>query len=88
MSSELREELKQLIVETINLEDVNPAEIGDDEPLFGSGLDLDSIDALELVLQLEKRYGVKIKSSEASREALRSINTLAAFIESARAEKA
>ena len=88
MSSELREELKQLIVETINLEDVNPAEIGDDEPLFGSGLDLDSIDALELVLQLEKRYGVKIKSSEASREALRSINTLAEFIESARAEKA
>lgn len=86
MSCALKEELKQLIVETINLEDVNPSDIGDDEHLFGSGLDLDSIDALELVLQLEKRYGVKIKSSEASREALRSINTLAEFIETARTE--
>lgn len=86
MSRALREELKQLIVDAVNLEDVDPVDIGDDDPLFGAGLDLDSIDALELVLQLEKRYGVKIQSSEASREALRSINTLAAFIESARAE--
>lgn len=87
MGSELKKELKHLVVEAVNLEDVDPASIADDEPLFGSGLDLDSIDALELVLEVEKRYKVKIQSSEASREALRTIDTLAAFIESAQANR-
>ena len=80
MSNELKSELKKLIVETLNLEDVSPEEIGDDEPLFGSGLELDSIDGLELVLQLEKNYGIKIGSSEASRDALQSISVLADYI--------
>jgi len=80
MSNDLKLELKNLIIETLNLEDVTPEDIGDDEPLFGSGLELDSIDGLELVLQLEKTYGVKIGSSEASREALKSINVLAEYI--------
>lgn len=81
MSESLKTELKRLIVETLNLSDVDPASIADDEPLFGTGLGLDSIDALELVLSLEKKYGVKITSSEQSRRALASVNTLAGFIE-------
>ena len=81
MSQSLKTELKQMIVETLNLHDVDPASIKDDEPLFESGLGLDSIDALELVLSLEKRHGVKISSSEESRKALATIDTLAAFIE-------
>lgn len=84
MSDDLKRELKALIVETLNLEDVDPGDIKDDEPIFGSCLDLDSIDGLELVLQLEKTYGVKIGSSEASRNALKSINVLADFIQKER----
>lgn len=81
MPDDLKAELKRLIVETLNLEDVRPEDIDDDAPLFGSGLDLDSIDGLELVLQLEKTYGIKIGSSEASREALKSVNILAEYIQ-------
>lgn len=80
MSNDLKSELKKLIVETLNLEDVSPEEIADDEPLFGSGLELDSIDGLELVLQLEKHYDIKIGSSEASRDALQSVSVLADYI--------
>ena len=80
MSNDLNLELKNLVISTLNLEGVAPEDIGDDEPLFGSGLDLDSIDGLELVLNLEKTYGIKIGSSEASRDALKSINVLADYI--------
>ena len=80
MSSDLNLELKNLIIETLNLEDVSPGDIGDDDPLFGTGLELDSIDGLELVLKLEKTYGIKIGSSEASQQALKSVNVLAEFI--------
>lgn len=82
MPDDLKQDLKELIIETLNLEDVKPEDMGDDEPIFGSKLDLDSIDGLELVLQLEKSYGIKIGSSEASRSALKSINVLADYIES------
>lgn len=71
-----------MIVETLNLDDVEPSDIGDSEPLFGSGLELDSIDALELVVSLEKRFGIKIGSSEESKAALESVDTLADLIES------
>lgn len=80
MSDSLKTELKTLIVETLNLNDVDPTSIEDDQPLFEEGLGLDSIDALELVLKLEKRYGIKITNSEQSRHALASVNTLASFI--------
>lgn len=70
-----------MVVEVLNLEDISPDEIEDDAALFGSGLDLDSIDGLELVLQLEKTYGIKIGSSEESRRALQSIRILAEYIE-------
>jgi acyl carrier protein len=87
MSDPLKTKLKQLIVTTLKLEDVKPEELSDDEPLIGSGLNLDSIDALELVVTLEKEFGIKIKSSEESREALGSVAHLAEFIR-ARADPA
>ena len=81
MPTPLTLRLKTLIVETLKLDDVRPEEIPDDEPLFGSPrFGLDSIDALELVLAIEKEFGVKIGSSEESRRALGSVNTLAAYL--------
>ncbi|QYM79614.1 acyl carrier protein [Horticoccus luteus] len=74
--------LKELIVTRLKLEDVRPEDLADDEPLIGSGLNLDSIDALELVVTLEKEFGIKISSSEESRAALASIAHLAEFIRS------
>ena len=78
---ELKENLKAAIIEALNLEDVSTTDIDDDEPLFGDGLGLDSIDALELIVLLEKNYGLKIENPEDGREVFQSINTIAAFIE-------
>ncbi|OIO69715.1 MAG: acyl carrier protein [Zetaproteobacteria bacterium CG1_02_55_237] len=58
------DELRELIINELNLEDVSPEDIKDDEPLFGGGLGLDSIDALELAIVVERKYGVKIKSGD------------------------
>jgi acyl carrier protein len=80
MPDPLTARLKQLIVETLRLEDVSPADIPDNEPLVCGGLSLDSIDALELVVTLEREFGIKIASSEEAREALKSVEALAAFI--------
>lgn len=81
MSDPLNARLKTLIVETLKLDDVNPADIPDDEPLFGSPrFGLDSIDALELVVKLEKEFGIKISSSEESKQALASVGALTGFI--------
>ena len=81
MPDPLHARLKCLIVETLKLDDVRPDDIPDDEPLFGSSrFGLDSIDALELVLRLEKEFGLKIGSSEESRRALASVAQLAAYI--------
>jgi acyl carrier protein len=80
MPDPLNARLKTMIVQTLRLEDVDPASIKDDEPLIGSGLSIDSIDALELVVALEKEFGIKIKSSEEARAALSSVRGLAAFI--------
>ena len=86
MPDPLSTRLKTLIVETLKLDDVRPEEIPDDEPLFGSPrFGLDSIDALELVVTLEKEFDVKIGSSEESRRALASVNALAAYIRARRA---
>lgn len=73
--------LKQVLVEELNLEDITPDEIEDDEALFGEGLGLDSLDAVELVVVVQKHFGVEIKDMEEGRPALQSINTLARFIE-------
>lgn len=72
--------LKQLIVETLRLEDVTPSDIADSEPLVGGGLSLDSIDALELVVRLEKEFGIKIASSEEARSAMANVASLAAYV--------
>jgi acyl carrier protein len=82
MSDPLRAQLKQLIVQTLKLDDLRPEDISDDEPLIGSGINLDSIDALELVVSLEKQFGIKITSSEESRTALASVAHLADFVRS------
>jgi len=81
--SELHQELKAFIIETMNLEDITPAEIDTETPLFAEeGLGLDSIDALELVLGLKKKYGITIEANdEASRRHLRSVATLAKLIQ-------
>lgn len=84
--NELRQELKAFIIETMNLEDVTPADIGDDTPLFAdNGLGLDSIDALELVLALKKKYGIVIEANdEASRQHLRSVSALSMLVSAQR----
>ena len=82
--NELHRELKSFLIETMNLEDITADEIGDDMPLFSpEGLGLDSIDALELVLALKKKYGIVIEAGdESARQHLRSVATLAALIAS------
>jgi len=77
--TELKQTIKRLIVERLKLE-MEPSEISDSDPLFGEGLGLDSIDALELVLGLEQEFGVKIEDEEVGAEALSSVDTLAAFV--------
>ena len=77
------EQIKQVIIEVLKLEDITPADIDDDAPLFGDGLGLDSIDALELGVALQKRYGVTLSDdSEATRRHFSSVRTLAALIAS------
>jgi len=77
---ELNKKLKEMIIEELQIEDITPDEIDDDAPLFGDGLGLDSLDAVELVVQLQVYFGVEIKNIEEGRPALQSINTLAEFI--------
>jgi acyl carrier protein len=73
--------IKRLIVDSLNLEGVRPEMIEDEAPLFGEGLGLDSVDALELVVALEKEFGIRIKSQEIGREVFSSVSTLSQFIE-------
>jgi len=85
MAEDLVLELKKLIVNTLKLEDIAPEDIEDDAPLFGDGLGLDSIDALELVVALEKIYNVFIPDSEVGKKVFRSVNALAEFVKTHRA---
>lgn len=77
---ELKEELKRKIIEVLNLEDVTIEDINDDDSLFGDGLGLDSIDALELIVLLDKGYGIKLSDPKQGKAIFESINTMADFI--------
>ena len=72
--------LKQEIIEVLNLEDVKPEDIDNDAPLFGEGLGLDSIDALELIVLMEKNYGIKLQDPAKGKEIFKSINVMADYI--------
>lgn len=77
---DLKQKLKEILIEELQIEDITPDEIDDDAPLFGEGLGLDSLDAVELVVQLQVHFGVEIKNIEEGKPALQSINTLAQFV--------
>jgi len=82
--SDTKGEIKNIIVEALNLEGMTADAIGDSDLLFDEGLGLDSVDALELVVSLEKAYGVKIESDDATRESFKSVETLAALVDQLR----
>lgn len=77
---QLIEQLKKEIIEVLNLEDVTPADIDSNAPLFGDGLGLDSIDALELIVLMEKNYGIKLQDANQGRDIFKSIQTMAEYI--------
>ncbi|MBO4743931.1 MAG: acyl carrier protein [Bacteroidales bacterium] len=78
---ELILELKNEIIETLNLEDMQPEDIDTDAPLFGEGLGLDSIDALELIVLMEKKYGIKLRDASKGKEIFKSVRVMADYIE-------
>ena len=78
--SDLKQRVKEMIIERLKLEGMTPAEIDDQAPLFGEGLGLDSIDALELVLGIEQTFGVKIEDEAAGMQAFKSVDALTAYI--------
>ena len=77
----LKKELKEQIIERLNLEDVSVTDITDDTPLFGDGLGLDSIDALELIVLMESDYGIELSNPEEGKDIFYTINSMAAYIE-------
>jgi len=80
-TTQLKQQLKKQIVEFLNLLSVNPEDIKDDEPLFGEGLGLDSIDSIELIVLLSREYGIVIEDPKQGRKILVDINTMADYIE-------
>ena len=76
----LKQELKENIIEQLNLEDVSVDEIGDNDPLFGDGLGLDSIDALELIVMLDKDYGIKLTDPKEGKAIFESVEIMATYI--------
>ena len=77
----LKEELKAQLIEQLNLEHVSPTDISDDQSLFGEGLGLDSIDALEIIVLLDNEYDITLANPEEGKDVFKSVNTLAAYIE-------
>ena len=77
---ELILELKKQIIEVLNLEEMQPEDIDAEAPLFGEGLGLDSIDALELIVMMEKQYGIKLKDPKEGKEIFKSAATMAEYI--------
>lgn len=73
-------QLKEQIIKQLNLENIGVDDISDDMPLFGEGLGLDSIDALELIVLMENNYNIKLLNPEEGKEVFQSINSMAAYI--------
>lgn len=78
---ELKQQLKVQIIQFLNLTELTPEDIKDDEPLFGDGLGLDSIDSLELIVLLKKEYGINIQDPKEGRKILVDVNTMADYIQ-------
>ena len=78
--TEMREKLKVLLVDHLSLEDIKPEDIKDDEILFGEGLGLDSLDAVEIVVLLQRNFGLEVKDMNKGREIFYSIDTLAKYV--------
>lgn len=78
--SDLKQKIKAILIEELMLQE-EPSEIGDDTPLFGEGLGLDSVDALQLVVALEKNFGLKVGDAEKAKQILKDVNSIAAAIE-------
>ena len=78
---DIKQRLKQVLVEDLNLEDMTPEQIRDDEVLFSQGIGLDSLDAVELVVVVKKHFGVEIKNMAEYRKAFASVDSLAKYIE-------
>ena len=80
----LIEELKNQIIGALNLEELTPGDIDADAPLFGDGLGLDSIDALELIVILDKKYGIRLGSPAEGKEIFKSVRSIAEYVQKAR----
>jgi acyl carrier protein len=87
-SDELKLEIKNLIMSTLGITDVNPAEVDDEKPLFGgdNALTLDSVDAIEIIMAIQREYGLRIADQNLAREVVRSVNSIAGFITEERAK--
>lgn len=84
IGTDLKADIKKMIVETLNMQDITPEDIEDDLPLFGgeNTLGLDSIDAIELVMAVQRDFKVRIDDQNLAREVLKDVNSIAAFIKS------
>lgn len=81
---QLKQQVKEQIVKFLNLNNVKPEDIKDDEPLFGEGLGLDSIDSIELIVMLSREYGINIQDPKEGRKILTTVNTMVDYIETHR----
>lgn len=84
--NELKQQLKEQIIDALNLEEITPTDINNAAPLFGEGLGLDSIDALELVMMLDKNYGIKFADKQTSKQAFTSVDSLAEYVSAHRSK--
>ncbi len=78
--AEIRAKLKELLVTSLSLEDIKPADIKDDEILFGEGLGLDSLDAVEIVVLLQRNFGLEVKDMNEGKKIFYSVDTLARYV--------